>query len=454
MARTQRRGATPDVDRINAVLKAWNDPAKSIDAALKANEDILKNYRQKEPVDALVQVLLVGLTRHLAIAPRSATTKVDKKYVNICAPCDEGTPDACCGPDVGVATARQRLIKPQAYIIDPNDYLEILCCLLTERYRPAKEQLDQAQADLDELTKRIADLTADLAKRLEDPLAGYRSDIAAEIDCKDYKPKNGNGGCGDDDAKSAALIPESGGFTCPNICIPASTSRKSSADHVRSKVSRPARRLSWARPSAGRSSRAWSPATRISATGSATFMPGTSSCRTRSAASSRMAANASTFAASLGRLRPRHRRRSAKNSASKRLARAIGQTHWVNVMNSTTEAPTQAGKLSPIGFGFNRLLGASNKPFDVFDPFIEANDALTPRPTQVEDFDDLVTDENSPDFYGKRVPFVDKEKGPTNQGPDSSGLITLVRDRDTAPMPCHRREQGSDQEWSRITSRR
>lgn len=192
-------------DRINEVLKAWNDPAKSIDVALKANEEILKSYRQKEPVEALVQVLLFGLTRHLAIAPRSATSNVDKKYINICGPCDQGTPDDCCGPDVGVRSARQRLIKPQAYIIDPNEYIDILCCLLRERYRPAKEQLDKAQADLDEISKSITDLTADLTKRLENPLAGYRANIAADIDCKDYTKKDGNGdGCGDDDAESAS----------------------------------------------------------------------------------------------------------------------------------------------------------------------------------------------------------------------------------------------------------
>jgi hypothetical protein len=184
-------------DRTNEVLKAWNDPAKSIDAALKANEDMLKNLRQKEPVEGLVQVLLEGITRHLAIAPRPITTKIDKKYIDICVDCDKPAPDDCCGPDVGLPTARQRLITPQAYIVDPNDYLSILCCILTERYRPAKEQLDKAQADLDDVTKRIDDLTASLVKRIENPLADYRRDIAAEIDCDNYKKKNGNG-CGDD----------------------------------------------------------------------------------------------------------------------------------------------------------------------------------------------------------------------------------------------------------------
>jgi hypothetical protein len=45
----------------------------------------------------------------------------------------------------------------------------------------------------------------------------------------------------------------------------------------------------------------------------------------------------------------------------------------------------------------------------------------------MEDFDDLVTDEHSPDFYGKRIPFIDLEKGNANQGPSTSALGVLVR---------------------------
>jgi phage tail sheath protein FI len=63
-------------------------------------------------------------------------------------------------------------------------------------------------------------------------------------------------------------------------------------------------------------------------------------------------------------------------------------------------------------------------PFDAFTP---EGRTTTPRPVLTEDFDDLVTDEISPDFYGKRVPFIDLDKGDTNQGPESSALGVLVR---------------------------
>src|ERR1044071_4145022 len=67
-----------------------------------------------------------------------------------------------------------------------------------------------------------------------------------------------------------------------------------------------------------------------------------------------------------------------------------------------------------------------------FDPFTKEGRQKLPRPQQIEEFDDLVTDETSPDFYGKRVPFVDLDKGQANQGPESSALGVLVRNSGVA----------------------
>jgi uncharacterized protein len=68
-----------------------------------------------------------------------------------------------------------------------------------------------------------------------------------------------------------------------------------------------------------------------------------------------------------------------------------------------------------------------------FDPFTLEGRTTPPRPSQIEDFDDIVVDESSPDFYGKRVPFIDLDKGETNQGPESSALGILVRNPGVAP---------------------
>ncbi len=75
--------------------------------------------------------------------------------------------------------------------------------------------------------------------------------------------------------------------------------------------------------------------------------------------------------------------------------------------------------------GFNLQLAYWNGPAPSFDPFAERT--RLPRPQVTEEFEDLVTDESSPDFYAKRVPFIDLDKPETNQGPESSGLGVLVR---------------------------
>jgi phage tail sheath protein FI len=75
------------------------------------------------------------------------------------------------------------------------------------------------------------------------------------------------------------------------------------------------------------------------------------------------------------------------------------------------------------------LFSANVTPYDPFDP---ANRARIPQPQVSEDYDDLVTLESSPDFYGKRLNFVDLDKGNENRGPDSSALIVLVRNAGVA----------------------
>lgn len=83
--------------------------------------------------------------------------------------------------------------------------------------------------------------------------------------------------------------------------------------------------------------------------------------------------------------------------------------------------------------GFHLQLAYWKEGDEPFDPFIAENSRKPPRPQVIEDFDDLVTDESSPDFYGKRVPFIDLAKGLTNQGPESSALGVLVRNIGAAP---------------------
>jgi phage tail sheath protein FI len=107
------------------------------------------------------------------------------------------------------------------------------------------------------------------------------------------------------------------------------------------------------------------------------------------------------------------------------IVRAAGPGAWgnrvkVKISDGTTKKPDGTS----VGFRV-QLAYWSAAPAEDFDPFVERT--RLPRPQHMEDFDDLETDENSPDYYGKRMPFVDLEKGDANQGVESSALGVLVR---------------------------
>ena len=103
--------------------------------------------------------------------------------------------------------------------------------------------------------------------------------------------------------------------------------------------------------------------------------------------------------------------------------RAAGPGKWSKgVFVKVTDSSTTDANKKPIGFRLRLAYWSATTPYDVFLP-----DAKGVAPDLVEDFDDLVTDEKSPDFYGKRFPFIDPDKSPLNQGPESSALAILVR---------------------------
>ncbi|MGE5110684.1 MAG: hypothetical protein ACM3JB_07510 [Acidobacteriaceae bacterium] len=146
-------------NRINDVLTAWTDPAKTIQANLQANAALIVNANKTLGTDArtVYDVFFRLIPMHLAIAPPASaenTTRISKEYTEFCE-CDTGTPDDCCGPDVGDRSLRQRLISPQAYLIDPSDYYKLICCLVEKRYHPAQDALTEAQAALQATTDEI-----------------------------------------------------------------------------------------------------------------------------------------------------------------------------------------------------------------------------------------------------------------------------------------------------------
>ncbi len=104
--------------------------------------------------------------------------------------------------------------------------------------------------------------------------------------------------------------------------------------------------------------------------------------------------------------------------------RAAGPGAWGNqVKVRISESTTKGADGKGIGFRVQIAFWESAAPD--FDPFTDR--LSTPRPAFTEEFDDLVTEESSPDFYGKRVPFIDLGAGTKNQGPESSALAVFVR---------------------------
>lgn len=106
------------------------------------------------------------------------------------------------------------------------------------------------------------------------------------------------------------------------------------------------------------------------------------------------------------------------------VVRAAGPGEFGNrVFVRVDPSTTKKNDGNPVGIRLRlAYFKAGDEPFDPFE-----NRLKLPRPQQTEDFDDLVADETSPDFYGKRFPFIDLDKGETNQGPESSALGILVR---------------------------
>jgi hypothetical protein len=202
-------------DRFKKVLDAWNNPAATIDQALQANDKVIKSIRTLEPAEAMLQVLTKVIPLHLAIAPRDKASEIPSKYIDLCCG-DRGDPDNCCGVDVGVLSVRiQELVGPQAYIVDPDNYMHILCCLVEKRYLPAKQQLATAESDLAAINDEITRKQADLERRKKSILDDFRRNIVTPIDCrKNYQPKPKDGNSKPEDENPQSTDGSDGGNGC------------------------------------------------------------------------------------------------------------------------------------------------------------------------------------------------------------------------------------------------
>ena len=129
---------------------------------------------------------------HWAIRPRNIPSKIDKKFVNVCN-CYCSEPDDCCGPDVGRSTVRWRLLGPQPFLVEVDKLFQIICCLATERYGPAKQALAKAEVELGKTDSDIAKAKSDIESKKKSLAADFKLGLDNPPDCGKYTPKNGNG---------------------------------------------------------------------------------------------------------------------------------------------------------------------------------------------------------------------------------------------------------------------
>lgn len=180
-------------ERVKAVLTAWEKPAQTIAKNLETNAKLIIDCRTALGADsakAVYDVFLKLIPMHLAIAPPVAApenwvTKIGNCYTQFCG-CDIGEPEACCGPDVGKLSMRQRLIGSQPYLVKPNDYFKVICCLADKRYRPANERLAAATAEFEKYNNAIKSTRAQIDNGLKDFEKKAKAGIPSAIECNGW----------------------------------------------------------------------------------------------------------------------------------------------------------------------------------------------------------------------------------------------------------------------------
>jgi hypothetical protein len=175
-------------DRIKLVLAAWEKPAQTLDTIIANDATLIEDTKKvlaTDPASAVYSVFMKLVPMHLAIAPPGVTSKI-LEYTKFCG-CDVGKPDICCGLDVGKRTVRQILIGPQPYIVDPDKFFDIVCCLAKERYLPAKDLLATAESDLTKTESDIKRAESDLVQKKGSLATDFKAGVISPIDCEKYK---------------------------------------------------------------------------------------------------------------------------------------------------------------------------------------------------------------------------------------------------------------------------
>jgi len=74
-----------------------------------------------------------------------------------------------------------------------------MCCLVSNRYQPAKKALDDAAGELANATAAVTKAIADISAQQKSLPADAKTALSKIIDCSNYQPQppaGGGGGCG------------------------------------------------------------------------------------------------------------------------------------------------------------------------------------------------------------------------------------------------------------------
>lgn len=180
------------VDRINGVLAAWEKLSATLGDTLEKNGKLITDLPAvlaAEPAKAIYDIFMTLVPRHLAIRPYGAKSGIKDEFIKVCT-CDDGAPDICCGINVGVRNLRDRLVGTLPYIVDPADFPDMVCCLITKRLAPASDQLAAAQAELTATTNEIEQTKKLIEDRTAAIEAAFKAELGNPIDCSLYKKKD------------------------------------------------------------------------------------------------------------------------------------------------------------------------------------------------------------------------------------------------------------------------
>ena len=195
------------LDRIKGVLAAWEKPATTIEKSRRTTMPRLIETAEQRPGQRPSKAVVrrVPATRADASGDRAAGElgMDDRRSARSTRSSASATPASrttAAVPTSASQPVRQRLIGPQPYLIDPNDYFDVICCLVEKRYARRRTRWARRKSSWPRSSDRIkapqgaGSSRTDLKKLRE----GRQGRHPERVDCCDFEK--------DDDSDSTAVL--------------------------------------------------------------------------------------------------------------------------------------------------------------------------------------------------------------------------------------------------------